>query len=187
MNKADRRAVLDEIHSLASNVLISWLRVELYVDEWRSTGLSGGGGGIKAKNEISDPTFRASQGKDVVMTRHLDAIQQMRIAHWHLDGNYDAFGEQLGFVLAMSMTFPDRSLQYQPHALQAAQGSMRAVDSHVRWCLNPPAEVTKHNASLSKCANQFGCPDDAWACKAGRCLTCYEYNRRTGRDRVRAA
>lgn len=82
MNKADRRAVLDEIHSLASNVLISWLRVELYVDEWRSTGLSGGGGGIKAKNEISDPTFRASQGKDVVMTRHLDAIQQMRIAHW---------------------------------------------------------------------------------------------------------
>lgn len=187
MNRADKRAVLDEIHDMASSVLISWPRVELFVDQWRSTGLAGGGGGIKGKNEISDPTFRASQGKDVVMIRHVEAVKQMGLAHSHLWGSFTLFGEQLGYVLAVSLAQPDRSQGYDASALSAAQGSMRAVDKHVRWCLTPSPEVAKHNAGLAKCANQFGCPDDAWASKAGRCQACYEYNRRTQRDRVKAA
>jgi hypothetical protein len=44
-------------------------------------------------------------------------------------------------------------------------------------------KAVKHNASLTKCVNMHGCPEDMWAAKAGRCLTCYEYQRRTGRDR----
>jgi hypothetical protein len=35
---------------------------------------------------------------------------------------------------------------------------------------------------LAKCANP-ACPDDAWAVKAGRCDACYQFRRRTDRDR----
>jgi hypothetical protein len=44
-------------------------------------------------------------------------------------------------------------------------------------------KAAKHNAGLTKCANMHGCPENMWGAKAGRCLNCYEYQRRTGRDR----
>lgn len=34
------------------------------------------------------------------------------------------------------------------------------------------------------CANQNGCPDGAWATKAGRCQRCYMYLYRNGKDRT---
>lgn len=37
--------------------------------------------------------------------------------------------------------------------------------------------------SLQHCANCHGCPDEAWATKAGRCEACYKYRARHGRDR----
>lgn len=33
------------------------------------------------------------------------------------------------------------------------------------------------------CGNTHGCPDEGEAEKAGRCSACYQYQRRTGRDR----
>lgn len=49
--------------------------------------------------------------------------------------------------------------------------------------LAPPVERAPAARGLVHCANLHGCPDDAWATKAGRCDTCYGYQRRTGRDR----
>lgn len=46
-----------------------------------------------------------------------------------------------------------------------------------------PDKPNQRAATLQPCANQNGCPDDAWACRAGRCDTCYAYRHRTGRDR----
>lgn len=36
---------------------------------------------------------------------------------------------------------------------------------------------------LEACANQLGCPDHAYAAKAGRCSACYQHHRRTGEER----
>ena len=36
------------------------------------------------------------------------------------------------------------------------------------------------------CGNTHGCPDEGEAEKAGRCSACYQYQRRTGRDRWQA-
>jgi hypothetical protein len=44
-----------------------------------------------------------------------------------------------------------------------------------------PAEP--QNRGLSQCANAHGWCQE-WATKAGRCPSCYEYLRRTGRDRT---
>ena len=46
----------------------------------------------------------------------------------------------------------------------------------------PPPKAPEHRG-LTRCANLHGCPDDAWATKAGRCEACYRYLRRTDRDR----
>lgn len=47
--------------------------------------------------------------------------------------------------------------------------------------LSPPAPDER---GVARCANAHGCPDDAHAAKAGRCLRCYDYQYRTGRDRT---
>jgi hypothetical protein len=45
-------------------------------------------------------------------------------------------------------------------------------------------KAKKRQNTLTDCANAHGCPDEAWGWKAGRCGTCYQYRRRTGRDRT---
>lgn len=42
----------------------------------------------------------------------------------------------------------------------------------------------KRQDRLQKCANAYGCPDDAWGYKAGRCNTCYQFRYRNQRDRT---
>jgi hypothetical protein len=52
-----------------------------------------------------------------------------------------------------------------------------------REVLAPPPPKAPVDRGLVKCCNVHGCPDDAWAIKAGRCIACYEALRRTERDR----
>lgn len=47
-----------------------------------------------------------------------------------------------------------------------------------------PTKVTPKDRGIAKCGNQYGCPDDNWADKAGRCNTCYQYRYRNNRDRT---
>lgn len=50
-----------------------------------------------------------------------------------------------------------------------------------RVALEPPVATARANVGLAKCANIHGC--DNWASKAGRCETCYRFNREHGHDR----
>ncbi|MBK9181455.1 MAG: hypothetical protein IPM45_18240 [Acidimicrobiales bacterium] len=51
--------------------------------------------------------------------------------------------------------------------------------------LDPPAPPRPQDRGLSKCANAFGCPDDAWAepGRAGRCYACWRHRRAQAVDR----
>ena len=49
---------------------------------------------------------------------------------------------------------------------------------------DPPPLPDPADRGLIQCANVHGCPDEAWAEKAGRCGACYQHHRRhDGRDR----
>lgn len=48
----------------------------------------------------------------------------------------------------------------------------------------PPVPPQPRERGLMACANQHGCPDDAWATKAGRCEACYKFRSRNNRDRT---
>lgn len=64
-----------------------------------------------------------------------------------------------------------------------ADAAMRQVDRIRREVMAPPPRSTPVERGLAKCCNPRGCPDDAWAVKAGRCDACYQYRWRTDRDR----
>lgn len=65
-----------------------------------------------------------------------------------------------------------------------AHGLLRDADNIRARYMNTTINAEQHNAQLTRCENIHGCPDGAWACKAGRCTTCYQFNRRNGRDRA---
>ena len=67
--------------------------------------------------------------------------------------------------------------------LLVADRAMREVDSIRREVMSGPPPARPAERGLAKCCNMHGCPDDAWAVKAGRCDTCYRYRARTDRDR----
>ena len=52
-----------------------------------------------------------------------------------------------------------------------------------RLALLTVAAHAQPNPAPVPCGNVHGCPDDDEADKAGRCSACYQYQRRTGRDR----
>ena len=52
-----------------------------------------------------------------------------------------------------------------------------------REVVEPPPEKQPADRGLASCANGHGCPDDAWATKAGRCDRCYAYQYKYDRDR----
>ncbi len=52
-----------------------------------------------------------------------------------------------------------------------------------RVALEPALPKAPADRGIAACCNLHGCPSDAWADVAGRCRTCAEYLRRTGRDR----
>lgn len=57
------------------------------------------------------------------------------------------------------------------------------LDMVRREAVDPPVPPTPEERGLASCCNLHGCPEDAWGYKAGRCQACYDYHRRTGRDR----
>jgi hypothetical protein len=68
-------------------------------------------------------------------------------------------------------------------ALLTADAAMRQVERIRRWVMTPPPPAHPVERGLAKCCNPRGCPDDAWAEKAGRCDACYRFRLRTDRDR----
>ena len=117
---------------------------------------------------------------------------QKRLALWSRDGYPTGTGVSAGkgsisdptaaAVLVSDDIRKDRDrlslIIIQAHDL------LREADNIRTRYMTTETRTAKHNASLSKCANIHGCPDDSWAAKAGRCLVCYEYQRRNMRDRV---
>lgn len=59
---------------------------------------------------------------------------------------------------------------------------MKAIRDEIMRTDRTTAEAKRD--TLQKCCNAFGCPEDAWAEKAGRCNACYQYRYRNGRDRT---
>jgi hypothetical protein len=117
---------------------------------------------------------------------------QKRLALWSRDGyptgqsgsrSKGAVGDPTALaVIASDDIRKDRdrltSLIIQAHDI------LKEADIIRSRYMTTTSTATKHNATLTKCANMHGCPDDMWAAKAGRCLNCYEYQRRTCRDRT---
>jgi hypothetical protein len=116
---------------------------------------------------------------------------QRRLIAWAQDGypaNTGTLGSKGGFSdpTAAAVMNPDQ-VRKDREALReliinAHTQLTRAEQIRARY-INNTNTTAKHNNTLTKCANQHGCPDDAWAAKASRCLTCYEYNRTNNRDR----
>jgi hypothetical protein len=131
----------------------------------------------------------------VVLVRNISndfSALQKRLALWSRDGYPTGTGVSAGkgsisdptasAVLISDDIGKDRdrlsTIIIQAHDL------LREADIIRTRYMTTETRTAKHNASLSKCANIHGCPDDTWAAKAGRCLVCYEYQRRNLRDRV---
>lgn len=64
----------------------------------------------------------------------------------------------------------------------AVYRSAKDLEAMRREVVSPPPPREPEERGLAKCCNP-NCPDDAWAEKAGRCSPCYQYKRRTDRDR----
>ena len=58
------------------------------------------------------------------------------------------------------------------------------LDRIRRHTMAPAIPKQPEERGLEKCKNMHGCPDDAWAWKAGRCDACHTYWRRNERDRT---
>jgi hypothetical protein len=57
------------------------------------------------------------------------------------------------------------------------------LDRIGRVVVDKPVEQVTTPIGLSKCSNALGCPDDAWAEKAGQCAPCRQHFIDTGRYR----
>lgn len=116
---------------------------------------------------------------------------QRRLIAWAQDGyptSTGTPGSKGGFSdpTASAVINPDQVRKDREHLEQIiinVHTQLTKADAIRAQYINTNTTTTKHNNSLTKCSNQHGCPDDAWAAKAGRCLTCYEYNRTNQRDR----
>jgi hypothetical protein len=119
------------------------------------------------------------------------AALQGRLALWSRDGyptRSDAPAGRSGIgdptataVLASDPVRRDR--ERLAELIVQAHDLMREADAIRATYMNAVNTASRHNNSLTKCANINGCPDDMWSVKAGRCLACYEYRRTTDRDR----
>lgn len=70
-----------------------------------------------------------------------------------------------------------------PHIEEYAATLLWIADHLDRLAHISAAALAQPNPTPVPCGNTHGCPDDAEADKAGRCSACYQYQRRTGRDR----
>lgn len=71
-----------------------------------------------------------------------------------------------------------------PAHIEEYAATLLWVSDHLdRLALITAAAHAQPNPTPVPCGNIHGCPDDDEADKAGRCSACYQYQRRTGRDR----
>lgn len=71
--------------------------------------------------------------------------------------------------------------------IRAARDDARCLETIRAEVMAPPLPRAPSSRGLQHCHNAHGCPTESWAEKAGRCLACYEFRRRTGRDRREAS
>ena len=128
------------------------------------------------------------------MTTTLDndfAALERRLLVWSRDGyptgkTGSIRGGQIGDPTATAVLTPD-SVRNDRDRLNelilAAHETLKEADIIRRRYMAAAEQAQKHNAGLTKCGNTNGCPDDMFAAKAGRCLSCYEHHRRSGKDR----
>ena len=69
------------------------------------------------------------------------------------------------------------------HVEEYAATLLWVADHLDRLALLTLAALAQPNPDPVPCGNVHGCPDEGEADKAGRCSACYQYQRRTGRDR----
>ena len=123
------------------------------------------------------------------------ATLQRRLALWSRDGYPTSSGGTrvrggVSDPTAAAVLTPDEVRQDRDKLttlITAAHDLLAEADTIRTRYMTTTKEVQRHNQALTKCANMHGCPDDSWATKAGRCSTCYEYNRVNQRDRHQSA
>jgi len=69
------------------------------------------------------------------------------------------------------------------HHVRTIAASINALVKIAELTTNPPPLPDPADRGLVICANIHGCPDDAWATKAGRCEACYRHRLRHDTDR----
>jgi hypothetical protein len=72
-------------------------------------------------------------------------------------------------------------------AILAVHRSALDLERVRRTVMEPPLAKEPELRGLAHCANALGCPDDAWAEKAGQCNACRTYFVRNGRYRPGAS
>lgn len=120
------------------------------------------------------------------------AALQKRLALWSRDGyptgqsgtrTKGAVGDPTALAVIASDDIRKDRDRLTSLIIQAHENLKEADMIRARY-MTTTSTATIHNATLTKCANMHGCPEDMWAAKAGRCLNCCEYQRRNQRDRV---
>lgn len=118
-------------------------------------------------------------------------VLQRRLALWSRDGYPSGLtgtvaGGAISDPTATAVLSPDpvrKDRERLSELVVKAHEILGEADSIRSKYMTTATQAQRHNQGLAKCANQYGCPDDAWASKAGRCSTCYEYRRRHQGDR----
>ena len=79
---------------------------------------------------------------------------------------------------------PHICARLDPAHIEETAATLLWIADHLdRLALIAAAALHQPNPAPVPCGNTHGCPDDDHAEKAGRCSACYQYQRRTGRDR----
>lgn len=88
---------------------------------------------------------------------------------------------------ALRNALPTVAARLDDAGVEEYAATLMWIADHVdRLTVLSDAALAQPNARPVPCGNSHGCPDDAEADKAGRCSACYQYQRRTGRDRQAA-
>lgn len=118
-------------------------------------------------------------------------ILQLRLHAWAKDG-YPSGGSSIGSKGGFSDPTGNAALgrdevradrEEFETLIEEVSSKFLRLESIRKKYVDVQTATATHNAGLVACANQHGCPDQAWATKAGRCPTCYEYKRVNQRDR----
>lgn len=77
-----------------------------------------------------------------------------------------------------------RMLERYTETVERVVRDVANLDAIRRTVVAPVVRPEEQPIGLVHCANMHGCPDGAWAEKAGRCNACRTFLVRTGRDRT---